>query len=318
MLFRLRLMLAALLAFVAAPALAWNPLGHKTVAEIAWQQLDEPMRAHVVETLRRNPRFDIDFVKLMPADVLQADKTVQDHWVFQQAATWPDIIRKTEYDRPWWHFVDFPIFPDGRMPIAMNLSAKYPSRIPETDYNCMQAFKHCLATLKGKDGPEAKALAYCWLMHLAGDIHQPMHSCALFCDAFPDGDRGGNLIYLNNRDNLHARWDNLLGKDFQMSDVARTVVELSDRSRYSKEWETAGQEMDVRKWVDESFVIAKSFVYSDVILKAVKETKPGTKMEPIELPVPYMQEAGDIARRRVVMAGVRLGEALKDVQHDQP
>jgi hypothetical protein len=85
----------------AAPALAWNSLGHKAVAEIAWRQLDEPTRQSIVDTLRRHPRFDLDFQAKMDDDVLKADKATQDHWVFQHAATWPDIIRKNKtYDRP--------------------------------------------------------------------------------------------------------------------------------------------------------------------------------------------------------------------------
>ena len=95
------------------PALAWNGLGHKVIAEIAWRQLDEATRQQIVDTLRRHPRFAEDFEKKMPADVATADKAVQDHWVFQQAATWPDIARKTEYDRPSWHYIDVPLFLEG-------------------------------------------------------------------------------------------------------------------------------------------------------------------------------------------------------------
>jgi hypothetical protein len=75
---------------IAATALAWNGLGHMVAAEIPWQQLDDPTRQQIVDTLRRHPRFAEDFKKKMPDDVATADKSVQDHWIFQQAATWPD------------------------------------------------------------------------------------------------------------------------------------------------------------------------------------------------------------------------------------
>src|SRR5262245_17526174 len=100
-----RVLIAVLLiTAVISPAYAWNSLGHKAVAEIAWRQLDAPTRQNIVDTLRRHPRFDSDFVARMDDDAIKSDKATQDHWIFQQAATWPDIIRKNKtYDRPEWH-----------------------------------------------------------------------------------------------------------------------------------------------------------------------------------------------------------------------
>jgi hypothetical protein len=80
-----------ILSLLAPPAAAWNALGHQVIAEIAWRQLDEPARQEIVEVLRHHPRFAEDFVAKMPADVASADKAVQDRWIFQQAATWPDM-----------------------------------------------------------------------------------------------------------------------------------------------------------------------------------------------------------------------------------
>src|SRR3954452_9058931 len=81
-------------------ALAWNSLGHKAVAEIAWRQLDPGQRQAIVDTLRRHPRFDVDFQAKMEDSAAKGDKATQDHWIFQHAATWPDENRKNkEYDR---------------------------------------------------------------------------------------------------------------------------------------------------------------------------------------------------------------------------
>ena len=66
---------------------AWNALGHKVVADIAWEQLTPERRRRSSQTLRRHPRFDEDFAKGMPADV------DEDRWIFQHAAIWPDIAR---------------------------------------------------------------------------------------------------------------------------------------------------------------------------------------------------------------------------------
>ena len=48
-------------------------------------------------------------------------------------------------------------------------------------------------------------------MHVAGDIHQPLHSVSLFNETYPEGDRGGNRIKIslenNETVNLHQFWD---------------------------------------------------------------------------------------------------------------
>lgn len=56
-----------------------------------------------------------------------------------------------------------------------------------------------------------RALFARYLIHVTGDIHQPLHSVALFNETYPKGDRGGNSlsIYLSNnsKTNLHSFWD---------------------------------------------------------------------------------------------------------------
>jgi hypothetical protein len=56
-----------------------------------------------------------------------------------------------------------------------------------------------------------KALFARYLVHLVGDIHQPLHSVSLYNTTFPSGDRGGNslkIIILNGTSqNLHSYWD---------------------------------------------------------------------------------------------------------------
>jgi hypothetical protein len=56
-----------------------------------------------------------------------------------------------------------------------------------------------------------RALFARYLVHLAGDIHQPLHSVALFNETYPKGDIGGNLekVILKNgtSSNFHSYWD---------------------------------------------------------------------------------------------------------------
>jgi len=54
---------------------------------------------------------------------------------------------------------------------------------------------------------------YRTLIHLVGDIHQPLHAVSRYTKAHPGGDAGGNLFYIkyNNIHNLHALWDAQVG-----------------------------------------------------------------------------------------------------------
>ncbi len=316
----------AWLALLVAPVAAWNALGHKTIAEIAWQQLDPAQRQAIVDVLRRHPRFDRDFADKMADDAMKGDKADQDHWIFLQAATWPDIIRKTEDDRPSWHYVDFPIFlaPSDEQALAnkltFNRSADYPTRIKPADMNVMQAVQHAQAAIRADNaGPDVKAIAYCWLFHLVGDLHQPLHSTALVSvNQFPTGDRGGNEILITRGKNLHSLWDGLLGNGTKLNDVKKAAYDLSDKTKYGDVWRTAYHETDLRNWVAESHELCESFVYSPEILQAVRNTPQGEKMAPAEISQSYLQSAGNLARRRVLLAGLRLGKLLPEIAGPTP
>lgn len=285
-------------------AVAWNPLGHAVVGEIAWQELDPNQRVKITDILKRHPRFGEDFVKLLPAEL-------SDRWIFWQAGNWPDVVREIPedvrplYNRPTWHYVNFPFFVGPERPVEFN-RAKLPTP-PEDNWNIYQAMKHNLDVLRSDAPPQEKAVAYCWLLHLVGDMHQPLHSLALVSDRFPAGDNGGNLILVvNEKENLHWLWDSLLGELQTQNDVLSTYQRLKADAKL---WDvdTSGTYVD---WIAESRKIAESFVYSPEILEA--QQQPG-EMPPVQLSKEYLREAGAIARARVVAAGLRLATLLKSL-----
>jgi hypothetical protein len=126
----------------------------------------------------------------------------------------------------------------------------------------------------------------------------------------------GNEIPLTQGDNLHKLWDNLLGRQHYVRNVERAAVELSDRRKYGKEWESAAQETEPRKWARESQALCSLFVYSDDVRRAVRNTPPGGDIAPIDLPENYKKDAGGLARRQIAKAGVRLGVMLGGSQGD--
>jgi len=303
----MRFFVAIALIVISTPAHAWNALGHRVVADIAWQRLKPETRQAIAATLRRHPRFDDDFAKEMPADV------DDDRWLFQQAAVWPDMARglrgedRTTYDHPTWHYVNFPLFVGGERPLmGVNLATDFPPIEPQDKWNVAQAVKFCVDALNDDGPPSDNALAYCWLLHLVGDLHQPMHSTALFSARFPTGDRGGNSIPTVQNENLHALWDNLLGSAHRPNDVKRTVAQLA-----AERFRPAKVDGDVEDWIAESHELAKSFAYSPEIIAAVHTDG---ELQPINLSKEYLTSAGSRARQRIVAAGLRAGALINSLK----
>ena len=56
-----------------------------------------------------------------------------------------------------------------------------------------------------------RALFARYTVHLVGDIHQPLHSVALYNSTYPKGDLGGNLLKIKMLNgtlmNFHSFWD---------------------------------------------------------------------------------------------------------------
>lgn len=282
-----------LLLFLATPANAFNALGHKVIADIAWRNLDSPTRLYIVKVLRRHPRFDSDF----------AIVASESRWIFQHAATWPDQIRgNSQYDHPTWHYVNFPCFVGRQRPHDFNLEMELKGDVD--NLNVAQAIVLCRKIVASNAPPSEKALAYCWLFHLVGDLHQPLHTTAMVSERFPDGDRGGNAIPTMQGRNLHALWDNLLGSDSLPSDVKREVAELRNRP-WLWQVDTSGSVSD---WIRESHLIAKTTAYSPYIISPVQVHG---ELLPINLADTYLQTAGQTARQQIVAAGLRLAAILR-------
>ena len=81
------------------------------------------------------------------------------------------------------------------------------------------------------------------------------------------------------------------------------------RLRYGDVWQSSSSERNrSAKWAEESHALCKSVVYSDAILNAVRATPAGATV-PITLSRRTLQ-AGDVGRRRIIIAGLRLGRLL--------
>lgn len=318
-----------LLCVLAGPVQAWAPAGHKIAASIAYRIIAAERRQAIAEILRHHPRFAEDFQAKLPEHV---PPEFVDEWIFQQAAIWPDMVRrypprlKDIYHHGTWHYCNRPLFLTNADRQAMqpfltvNLRTEPPRDNEEfLRMNVLQAIEHTKSVSFNPAAEKSdRALAMSWLLHLAGDIHQPLHSVSMFDERlFPsllEGDRGGNLVLTSQGERLHTLWDNFPGGDIQFRTARDRAIKFLNDDDLKSVAEKAAEIRSTRTWFDESHELAKDFGYTEEVLTFLKQLDPSLPPEDrpkLSLSQDYLRSGGLIARQRVVTAGYRLGALLK-------
>ena len=295
------------------PAMAWNATGHKNTAEIAYNLLVPERQQYVTEILRKHPRFEEDFAAHMPEGIAASSDDVQALWIFQQASVWSDIIRgldgpaSDEYDRFLWHFINMPIYLEDSDEAALagsldhNMSMEFSPPLRQ-NLNSVQALKGNIAVWNSAKSSDAeKAVALCWILHIVGDMHQPLHNVALFSKAwYPQGDRGGNSIRVAwepETKNLHAVWDEMPDRfeDLEPSDLTRDLLR-SDAATVSS----------IEYWLRRHEQLARVFVYTDDVREQLLTGFAKSEFPAIELSEFYLDNAALLAKEQVILAGHRI------------
>jgi hypothetical protein len=325
------------------PAAAWNEVGHAIIAKIAYEELgkDNPkLQLKLLEMLKKHPHYEQFLAKNQPKDASPAE------WVLLRAANWPDWVRppyragvqpdpqRVRYHRAFDHFVNRPIVvtqgPNalvGTVPVfdpeKLDILAAYRQRMGELSEPLAAA--------------EDKAVALCWIAHLIGDGHQPLHAGTMFSKQFPDGDLGGNrfaVTIAGTPVRLHTYWDNLLGEvpgwqndssDHQ-AQVYALVVKVTDTLRGSPYTradlaDSLMKHANFSDWIDESHELAKTAAYrnGDRLLDALAiEFGGGVPANAPDAGPGYDERAHEVARLRAAQAGYRLAEKLKVILARQP
>ncbi|MDB5324605.1 MAG: hypothetical protein JWM57_174 [Phycisphaerales bacterium] len=287
------------LLFSSSRVCAWSAAGHTVVGAIAYDVMkkEHPAElAKVLATLHEHPTYDT-LSKKVDASAENFDRAL-----FMAAARWPDDVRyaKGGYSHPDWHYVDFPIIAKGE-----NLKGKPPEPV-----NALTALAKQTDVLSAKwSVPKDKAIAICWIAHLVGDLHQPLHCCSLYTTALPDGDRGGNSTYVRVGTKrtipLHKFWDELLGSSAKYQDNANTATELRLRPAFTRDkLPELKKHATPNDWALESFEVASATAYINGTLKG------GQEKNGVVLPDGYTKDAKSAAERRAILAGYRLADTL--------
>ncbi|CAM3017261.1 S1/P1 nuclease [Legionella anisa] len=251
---------------------AWNAAGHKVVAQIAYDNLSPKAKAMCYKYLRS-----------------RTHNTPNSSFV--SSSTWMDEIRWREvYWYDVMHYIDIPFSSDGtHLP-------------PVESTNAIRTIKQATAVLSSKKtNPADKKLALRMLIHITGDIHQPLHAITRVSAQHPKGDLGGNLFVLGKNpvgSNLHQYWDNgggfFLGQ-FDEARIKNTAQQLEQKIPCSM----IGTELKPAKWAKMSHKLAIKNVY---------------QMNPNETPSDkYQENAQLLVQKQVVYAGCRLATLLNKI-----
>jgi hypothetical protein len=295
---RILALLAVLATFLPSlPADAWSSAGHEVIAAIAWRELPTKTKSKAFDILKAHPDFEKWKASFQP-DSGNVDLAA---FVFMRASTWPDTIRRrgNDYDHPEWHYVDWALRPP-----AFALSPE-PNPTNNILFGIAQSGK---VVSDPTAAPETRAAHLSWLLHLCGDIAQPMHCASFFDDTSINGDKGGNDCYVKPASRgirLHSFWDGLLGTSGRaqqhMNEAVRISTEHSRRSlrelkkhKTPKDWSLEGR----------TLAIEKVYLRGELHRAATADTAP-------PLPDGYTIEAKTLAETQAAKAGYRLADEIK-------
>jgi hypothetical protein len=297
-------MLSAFWVLAVAPldsALAWNDSGHQVVALIAWDHLREPTRQKVVGLLAQSTNERLTALLLHDSRPL-AERQRE---FFVRASTWADLIRGTDDDRPTWHHRSF-------FWKQVNGHAVDLPDVEVNEQNVIERLAAIESILREGSRPAAeRAMFTAWLLHLAGDIHQPLHCASHVTPEEARGDRGGNLFLLDarpdgERNNLHAYWDGMLDHAFP-----RGLLE--NGSAYLRRLANTAMTAHPRSTLSTVLKLGKFEDWARESLAAAKHAYP-LSLERQQAPPPtYRTAGGRVALQRVALAGYRLAATLEEL-----
>lgn len=246
--------IAYLIVFLSSPGFAWGPTGHRTTGLIAEKYLNKKAKKELLRILGGQS--------------------------LSMASTWMDEVRSdSTYDfMSDWHWVTIQ---DGQ---TYDQSEKNPNG------DVVQTIERIIASLKSKKlsaKDEAEYLKI--LIHLVGDIHQPLHVGG-------GNDRGGNdvkVMWFRTDSNLHRVWDSDMIDDTHLS-----FTELAESLNKPTTNSVSGwQKASVREWATESMSYRKQ-VYD------YGNGKLGYR---------YAYLNFGIVRERLLQAGVRLAGVINEI-----
>ncbi len=156
----------------------WGKTGHRATGEIAEKHLTKRAKKEIDKLLSGH---SIAFVSNF-ADEIKSDRSYSKYYP--------------------WHYVNFPFY------------STYDTHPKNESGDLIVGIETCITILKNEHSTRAEKVFHLkMLIHLIGDLHQPLHNGLA-------EDRGGNDIqveWFNEGTNLHTVWDTKMIETYNMS-----------------------------------------------------------------------------------------------------
>lgn len=226
-----------ILIFFSELCFAWGKQGHLIIAEIAYNNLNPPAKYQVNKLINYLNKVDgpTDFIK---------------------ASIWADEIKfKNNKLFNKWHYIN--------SPIVKNIRKRKKTYPP----NILTKSKELISILKNKNTSiYNQAWSLRMLIHLIGDLHQPLHTATLYNKKFKRGDLGGLKYKINSPyKNLHSYWDQgggLLRFKYNKTKQRQAIIKhiIKDNSM-SQTLLNNNFEASLYSWYQNSHLLAEKIVY---------------------------------------------------------
>ena len=256
-----QLIILLVISFICLPIISanvpdWGATGHRTIGEIAEKHLSKKAKKQIEDLLQGQ---GLAFV-----------------------STFGDEIKSDDnYDKFYtWHYVNFPF------------DTKYEDSEKDKNGDIVMGIEYCIDILKNPDASQEDKVFYLkFLVHLIGDLHQPLH-------VGRKEDKGGNdikVLWHYKKSNLHRVWDSDMIEFYNMS-----YTELSSNTKdLSKAQIESIAQGSVLDWTYESQALAKK------IYQSAKQDE--------KLSYRYSYSHFKTVRSQLQKSGIRLAKILNEV-----
>ena len=148
----------------------------------------------------------------------------------------------------------------------------------------IQSINKCIEVLEDKNSSKVdKSFHLKYLVHLVGDVHQPLHTGRY-------EDKGGNdikLKFFGKPTNLHKVWDSDMINDYNMSytELAEslTILQQTSKSLNPKDWvfESHQEVKKIYSEIKDGDYISYDYINKNFSLIELKLYKAGTRLAAI-------------------------------------
>lgn len=237
---------------------AWGPTGHRITGEIAQSRINGKTASEIELVLGKQGLAEM--------------------------ATWPDEQRSNpepfwQKEASPWHYVTLPA---GKQPVDM---------VTPAEGDASSALARFAAIVRDRQKPrEERALALRFIIHIIGDLHQPLH-------VGNGNDRGGNDIkvtWFGEQSNLHSVWDSGIidRQGLSYTEYTGRLEQRLTAEQTIKLWDSRPQ-----TWIGESAALRDGLY-------------PAAGEQPVSLGYSYQYQHLPTVEARLLQAGVRVAAYL--------